>query len=175
MLIIDYVILAVVAVSALVGVVRGFLREAISLVTWIVAVGVVHFYAGDLSGVFVNKVDSPVVRLMIAGVLLFIGVLLLGAALGYVASVLVKTTGLTGTDRVLGMLFGGIRGVILLALLLVLAVSLLPVADEAWWEESRFIPYIEQAVVWLRDLLPPELAGYLDYAPDPEPASDPGT
>lgn len=175
MLIIDYVILAVVAVSALIGVIRGFLREAISLATWIVAVWVVHVYAGDIAGFFASKVESPVVRLMIAGVLLFIVVLLLGAALGYLASVLVKSTGLSGTDRTLGMVFGAIRGVILLALLLVLAVGLLPVTEESWWGESRFIPYIEQVVVWLRDLLPPELGEYLDYTPDPEPVADPGT
>lgn len=175
MLIIDYAILAVVAVSALVGVVRGFFREAISLATWLVAVVVVHLYAGQVAGLFASKVESPVVRLMIAGVLLFIIVLLLGAALGYLASVLVRTTGLSGTDRTLGMLFGVARGVILLALLLVLAVGLLPVTEESWWGESRFIPYIEQVVVWLRDLLPPELAEFLDYAPDTEPASDPGT
>lgn len=175
MLIIDYVILAVVAVSALIGLIRGFLREAISLATWIVAVWVVHVYAGDVAGYFASKVESPVVRLMIAGAILFIVVLLLGAALGYLASVLVKSTGLSGTDRLLGMVFGALRGVILLALLLVVAVALLPVTEESWWSGSQFIPYIEQAVVWLRDLLPPEVAEYLEYAPAPEPATAPGT
>ncbi len=177
MLIIDYVIVAVVLISAIVGLVRGFLREAISLGTWIVAIWVVYIYAGDAAEFLTSKVDSPVVRLLIAGAALFIAVLLLGALLGYVATVMVRTTGLSGTDRTLGMVFGGVRGVILLALLLVLSVGLLPVEEESWWRESLLIPYVEQAVGWLRDILPPELGEYLDYAPEaaPDPAEDPAT
>ncbi len=164
--VIDLIIIAVVLVSAIVGLVRGFFREAISLGTWIVAIWVVYVYAGDVAVILSDKVESPVVRLLIAGAALFIAVLLLGAVLGYVASVMVRSTGLSGTDRTLGMVFGGVRGVILLALLLVLAVGLLPVEQEGWWGESRLIPYVEKVVVWLRDLLPPELAEYLDYNPE---------
>ncbi len=166
--VIDYVIVAVVLISAVIGLVRGFLREAISLGTWVVAIWVVYVFAGDVAELFSSRVESPVVRLLIAGAALFIVVLLLGALLGYIASVMVRTTGLSGTDRTLGMVFGGIRGIILLALLLVAAVSLLPVAEEGWWNESLLIPHIEQVVIWLRDLLPPELGEYLDYAPAPD-------
>lgn len=165
--VIDYVIIAVVLVSGIIGLVRGLIREAISLGTWVVAIWVVYMFAGDVAEMFSTRVESPVVRVLIAGAALFIAVLLLGALLGYIATVMVRTTGLSGTDRTLGMVFGGLRGIILLALLLVAAVSLLPVAEEAWWNESTLIPYVEQVVVWLRDLLPPELAEYLDYDPSP--------
>lgn len=189
MLIIDYIIIAVVLISAIVGIVRGFFREAISVATWLVAIAVVYVYAGSAAELLSSKVESPVVRLLVAGAALFIAVLLLGALISYVVSLLVQSTGLSGTDRVLGMVFGGIRGVILLALLLVLAVGLLPVEQESWWSESRLIPYVERAVVLLRDILPPELGEYLNYdpgsadmpadlpaeVPTEVPATDPGT
>lgn len=175
--VVDYVIIGVVLASALVGVVRGFFREAISITTWLVAIWVVYVFASPLAELFGDKVESPVVRLLIAGAALFIAVLLAGALVGYVMSMLVRSTGLSGTDRVLGMIFGSVRGVIILALLLVLAVGLLPVKQESWWSESRLIPYVEKAVLLLRDVLPPELGEYLDYQPAAadEPAAEPAT
>lgn len=168
MLIVDYIIIGVVLVSALVGIVRGFFREAVSIATWLVAIWVVYAYAGSAAEMLVSKVESPVVRLLVAGAALFIAVLLLGALLGYLVALMVQSTGLSGTDRVLGMVFGGVRGIILLALLLVLAVGLLPVEEEAWWGDSQLIPYVERVVAMLRDVLPPELGEYLDYEPEPE-------
>jgi len=177
MLIIDYIIIAVVLISAIVGIVRGFFREAISIATWLAAIWVVYVYAGNAAEMLSTKVESPVVRLLIAGAALFIAVLLLGALLGYLVSLLVQSTGLSGTDRLLGMVFGSVRGVIMLALLLVLAVGLLPVEQESWWSDSRLIPYVENVVVLLRDILPPELGEYLDYSPEPAetPAAEPST
>lgn len=176
MLIIDYLIIGVVLVSAVVGIVRGFFREAISIATWLVAIWVVYMFAGEAAELLSAKVESPVVRLLIASAALFIAVLMLGALLSYLVSILVESTGLSGTDRILGMVFGAARGVILLALLLVMAVGLLPVEDESWWRDSRLIPYVERSVTLLRDILPPELGEYLDIEPDPaeEAAADPG-
>lgn len=175
MLIIDYIIIAVVLISAVVGVIRGFFREAISVATWLVAIWVVYVYAASAAEMLSARVESPVVRLLIAGAALFVAVLLVGAMLGYLVSLLVKSTGLSGTDRLLGMVFGSVRGVIILALLLVLGVGLLPVEQESWWSDSRLIPYVERVVVLLRDILPPELGEYLNYSPGPAetPATDP--
>lgn len=166
MLIIDYIIIAVVLISAIVGLVRGFFREAISVATWLIAITVVYIYAGSAAEILSSKVESPVVRLLVAGAALFIAVLLLGALVSYLVSLLVQSTGLSGTDRVFGMVFGGVRGFILLALLLVLAVGLLPIEQESWWSDSRLIPYVERVVVLLHDILPPELGDYLKYDPE---------
>jgi membrane protein required for colicin V production len=70
---------------------------------------------------------------------------------------------MSGTDRFIGMIFGAARGVLLVAVLVLLA-GLTALPQESWWEESRMLPYFEELALWLRDLLPEDLAGYFRYA-----------
>ena len=169
MLLVDYIIIGVVIVSAIIGLFRGFLKEALSLATWIVAILVAKLFASSLAGVFADRIEAPIVRVVLAGGILFVGVLILGAVLNYIVSVLVDKTGLTGTDRTLGLVFGLARGVLINALVLVVAVGLLSKEQlESWRSQSTFVPYLEQVVVWMRGLLPAELAEHLQYEDVPD-------
>lgn len=105
---IDYVIIGIIGFSALVSLIRGFVREALSLVTWGCAFFVAsHFYT--YLAVYFTRFEDEIVRNGIAIGILFIATLIVGAIVNYVISSLVERTGLSGTDRVLGSVLGTAR------------------------------------------------------------------
>ncbi|MCC5857063.1 MAG: CvpA family protein [Ectothiorhodospiraceae bacterium] len=138
----DYAILAIVALSALISLVRGFVREVLSLLVWVLAFWVGIRFAQPLSEYLVDYIASPTLRLGAAFAGLFIATLLLGAIINYAAGQLVSRTGLTGTDRFIGVLFGVARGVIVVAVLM-LAAGLTALPREPWWQESLLAAQIQ--------------------------------
>lgn len=141
----DLVFLGIIAVSVVISLVRGFVREVISVLVWVGAVWVSLRYAQPLSGYLTDYLASPTLRLIVAFVVLFVLTLIVGAVISYFAGVLVGRTGLTGTDRALGMVFGGLRGALIVALL-VLGAGLTAIPQEHWWRDSllatRFTPWV---------------------------------
>ncbi|MGM0553622.1 MAG: CvpA family protein [Pseudomonadota bacterium] len=150
---IDLIIIALVVVSGLISLFRGFVREAFSLATWIIGVWLGIRHAGDLAAYLPDAIADATLRLGIGFALIFIAVLIVGGILGVLANRLVKGSGLTGTDRSLGVIFGLLRGVLLVAILVFLA-SLTLMPEEPWWDGSRLIPEFERLVDWLITQLP---------------------
>ena len=159
---VDYVIVGIVGLSAVISLVRGFVREAISLVTWIAAFWIALLFFRDLAVQLEPWIEVQSLRLGAAFAILLLLSLLLGGALGYLMGQLVDKTGLSGTDRLIGVLFGLARGAVLVAILVLLA-GLTPFPDDPWWQSSRLIPYFQQLAVWLQSLLPPDIAGKFSY------------
>ncbi len=151
MVTIDYIIFAVFFVSVLVGLFRGFFREALSLVTWALALWVAVEYASVLEPLLAS-VSSPALRLWASRVLVFLLVLIAGGLFNHFVHVLVSRTGLTGTDRVLGMVFGAARGGLLVGIM-VIVFQLLELDQESWWDQSRAIAWGEPVARWIEAFL----------------------
>ncbi len=135
---IDYAIIAVIAFSSLVSLIRGFVREALSLVTWGCAFFVASHYYTYLS-VWFTGFEDELVRNGIAIAVLFIATLIVGAIVNFVIGQLVEKTGLSGTDRVLGVCFGALRGVLIVAAILFFLDSFTGVSKSEDWSKSQLI------------------------------------
>jgi membrane protein required for colicin V production len=149
---VDWAIVAIVAISALISLSRGFVKEALSLVTWIIAGAVAWMFGGSLSEYLVGYIQTPSARIITGCAIMFVATLIVGAMINYLIGELVRVTGLSGTDRFLGMAFGAARGV----LLVVVAVGLLslgPVQQDEWWKQSQLVPKFLLVADWSKNLI----------------------
>lgn len=163
----DYAILGVLAISLLVGLLRGFIKEVFSLVVWAAAFVVAYRFADDVAGLMEASVTLPSARTAIGFIGLFIVVLVIGGLVNYLLGKLVESTGLSGTDRLLGGFFGIARGVaIVVAAILVTGFTPLPA--DPWWKESRLIRSFMPLVTWSTQFLPAAAFEYLDFEPETE-------
>lgn len=162
MLWIDILIIAIIAISAVISLVRGFVQEAFSLATWIAAFAVAWFFFRPLAGQLEHLINVPSIRLGVAYCIILLVVLVLGAIVNRLMKSLVESTGLSGTDRLIGIFFGIARGAVVVAILVLLA-GLSPFPDDVWWKESRLIPYFEEMAVWLKGFLPEDIAMHFSY------------
>lgn len=158
----DIAILVIVLLSAVISLVRGFVREAFSLAIWVLAFWVAWSFFRDLEVPLRSLIDSPTARLGIAFGVLMVATLIVGGLINYLVIQLVERTGMSGTDRLIGMVFGTARGVVLVAVLVLLA-GLTPLPAEDWWGESSLVGYFQELAYWLRELLPPEMADRFSY------------
>lgn len=160
---VDYLIIGILVLSALISLLRGFVREAFSLAVWMLAFWVSWSFFRALAWRFEPWVETPTVRLALAFAVLMVVTLTVGGLVNYLIVQLVQRTGLSGTDRLVGMVFGLARGVLLVTVLVLLA-GLTPMPQDPWWHESQLLPYFEELALWLRDLLPEDIAGRFQYA-----------
>ncbi len=158
----DYTILSIVGISALISLVRGFVREAFSLAAWIAAFWVAWAFFRNLAVRLEPWIEAPSVRLAVAFGILMLATLLVGAVVNYLMGQLVDKTGISGTDRLIGMLFGAARGVLLVGILVLLA-GLTAFPQDPWWKASVLIPHFQDLALWLRGLLPPDIAAWFSY------------
>lgn len=144
---IDFAILGLIGLSALISVVRGFVKEAMSLAVWIAAFFIASHFYQDLA-VYLGGIQDDMVRNASAIGILFVVTLIVGALVNYLLGQLVIKTGLSGTDRLLGLVFGALRGVLVVSALLFFADSFTAVSGEPWWQASLLIPHFEIYIQW---------------------------
>lgn len=164
----DYAVLGIIAISILVGVIRGFVKEAFSLAVWAAAFLVAFQYSGALALQLENHIELPSARTALAFSGLFLVVLLIGGLLTFLIGKLVEKTGLSGTDRLLGGVFGSIRGLFLVIALMLVA-GLTPVPQDPWWQSSRSIQSLLPLAEWSAQFLPDYILEYMDLTPEAEP------
>ncbi|MEH6551150.1 MAG: CvpA family protein [Pseudomonadales bacterium] len=148
----DWSIVGIVALSALISLSRGFVKEALSLVIWVGAIVVAFLFNDSLQTLLVSHIDVPSVRQVVAFSLLFIVTLILGGLINHLIGELVKMTGLSGTDRLLGMVFGVMRGIILVLALLIMVPAIIPIDQDPWYLQSRLIPELLKLEGWATDM-----------------------
>ena len=161
---VDIGLLAVLALSTLVGLWRGFVVEVMSLAVWIAAFWLAFAFGDDVAPLFDGIVQAAPARLFLGYASLFFGALLIGGLVTWLMGKVVKSTGLSGTDRLLGMGFGLTRGFVL-ASLFVLLLGFTPLPQAAEWRESRMLPGLQPGAEWLRTWLPTEVAQHVRFEP----------
>ena len=161
---IDWVIIAILGISTLISLKRGFVREAMSLVIWVGAFIIARTFHPSMQAVLAGTVETPAVRLVAAFAILFVSTLIVGALVSNALAKLVHATGLSATDRVLGTVFGLARGLIVDVVALAL-LRMTPVTEDTWWQRSVTVGELVKVEQWSRDLLGDDINAYL---PDPD-------
>ncbi len=140
----DWVIIGILLVSCLFGLIRGFVREALSLAIWIVAALSARIFVASVEPFLISIIDTPSLRTLTAFLLIFILVLLCGALIQYVMRALITASGLSFVDRALGVAFGVIRGCVIVMLLILLLLNFAQIKQDPWWNQSHLIPFFLQ-------------------------------
>ncbi|HDR1025206.1 CvpA family protein [Pasteurella multocida] len=144
---IDYIIIAIIAFSIIISLLRGFIREVMSVASWVVAFFVANHFYPYLAN-YLTQIESLYLRNGTAIAILFVVTLIVGGIVNHILGELVDKTGLTGTDRVLGACFGLIRGVLIVAALLFFMDTFTNFSQTVWWKESKLIPHFGFIVEW---------------------------
>ncbi|HEX4505267.1 MAG TPA: CvpA family protein [Alphaproteobacteria bacterium] len=167
---IDIIVIAVVALSALIAFLRGFVREVLTIGSWLAASLVTLYGFPLLQGKFEQWISNKMAADIVCGISLFLVTLIVFSILSHMVAGFVRGSALTAVDRSLGLLFGLVRGAILVSL----AYMLLLWADPNMLRDARTTPMMARGAEILRDLAPKELADDLPadlHLPAP-PADD---
>ena len=149
---IDYTIIGVIVLSALISIVRGFIKESLSLISWVLAFFIASRFYMYITR-YLTYFESDVVRIAVAIAILFIATLIVCSIITYIISQFVQKTGLSGTDRVLGVYLGIIRGILVVAAVLFFVDTFTPLSQTLEWEQSLLIPHFQIIIRWFFDLI----------------------
>ncbi|CEK10871.1 CvpA family protein [Legionella hackeliae] len=150
---VDLLIIAVIGLSVLTGLIRGFVKELIALAVWVLAIWMAFNYSQELDPWLQKYIQDKTARTVTAFIAILIATLIVGGIVNALLSFILKRSGLSGTDRILGMGFGFVRGVFIVALImLVIRMTSLPYQEYAG--NSMLYAKFEPVVNWLYDLMP---------------------
>ena len=158
----DIIILVIIALPALVGLLYGFLNIAFSLLAWTLAIVLSAKFTPVFSPLLENFIQQPLLRMVLAFVGLFVISLVILTGIGFLIVKLLGRTGLTATDRILGLFFGmGLGAVIVQVMVFMAGFTALP--GEDWWNRSLIMQPFERVSVWAERYLPDSIARYHSY------------
>lgn len=144
----DWFIVVVLTLSALLSLWRGFSREALSLAGWVLAFLAANLLAGSLSVQLGSLIANATGRYMVAWTCVFVLTLLLAGLFAKLFARLVRASGLGLLDRLLGTVFGALRGLVVVMVLLFLLRELVPPSEQAWLRQSQLVPKIDPLLDW---------------------------
>lgn len=146
----DWVILAILVVSSLISLKRGFVKEALSLANWFIAFFIAMSFHSTLASLLEAYVATPSLREMLAFASLFALTLIVGAMVNNLLVEVVRLTGLGGTDKTFGMIFGLLRGFIIIMAALILLPGIVSFDQDGWWQQSMLIPELLKFEGWCK-------------------------
>ena len=162
MVVADLIVLGIIFISVIISLMRGFVKEALSLTGWLASLWIAMTFSSGMAELFGTSIKDPTLRLLAAFVCLFVLSLLVGAIINFFATQFIQRVGLTGIDRTIGGVFGLLRGVLLVTIIVML-LGLTTLPKEKWWDESFLMFRFEVIATWLKDLLPADIARYFKY------------
>lgn len=167
---IDYVIIAVIGLSILTGLFRGFVKELIALCVWILAIWLAFTYSQTAAPWLQSYIQDKTARTAVAFVAILLATLIVGGLINALLSFILHRSGLSGTDRILGMAFGFVRGVFIVALVM-LVVKMTSVPDKDYRSQSYLYAKFDPLVNWLYGFTPEFIKkmNVLDKSDKPEP------
>jgi len=162
MTVFDYVVLVIMGLSVLLSILRGFVREALALVSWLVAFFVAKLYTLELAPLLPQSIPSQSLRLLAAFLILFLATLLICSLLAIALSQVFKRAGLGWMDRGLGALFGLARGIVIVGVLVLLG-GLTTLPKDVRWRNAMFSAPLEAMVISLLPWFPTDIAKHVKY------------
>ena len=160
--IIDIIIAIALVASIIVGFVRGFVKESISIAALVIAIWASLYFGPAVGEVSQSWLSSVEAQVWFGRILVFAIVLSIGGLLGWGISKLVRLSVLSGLDRMMGSLFGMLRGIIVVALLVIFG-QYSGFDNDDWWLDSRLLPHFEVVADWIKVMAP---VGYELIVPD---------
>lgn len=158
----DYAVLAILGLSVLLSMMRGFVRETLALASWLVAFFVAKIYTLELAPLLPQAIPSESLRLLAAFLILFLATLLVCSLLAIAFSQIFKQVGLGWLDRFLGAIFGLARGIVIVGVLVLLA-GLTSLPKDTQWRNAMFSAPLEAMVVSLLPWFPSDIAKHIKY------------
>ena len=135
---------------------RGFIREILSLISWVLAFWIAIKFSPGLAESFVEYVAIPEIRFIAAFLLIFLAIMIGGIFISRLIVTLLKVGGLRAFDRLIGAGFGIARGIVIVTVLVLLG-GQSPLTAEPAWQQSRMVPYLQRVATWASDRIPMEM------------------
>lgn len=155
MIVADYILIGVLLISTLISIIRGFVREALSMLGLILSGFVAYFFSAGFADLFLTSIADTTIRGLVAAVILLILTLVVSGVINFFAGQLVKRTGLSGTDRFIGVIFGMLRGVVFISIGMLLAIQLVTIPKLnaiEWWKDSFMVQNFQALAIWIKDV-----------------------
>ena len=156
----DLFIVGVIGVSALISLFRGFTSEFLSLLTWLLAILLPFYYTEQFSAFLPDTIESPSARWFISAGVLFIGAMIFCGAISFLIRKLIGSSGAGLIDRLFGSGLGAVRGLLILAVVALLATSNPSIPREKWWNESKLLPVVLIVSKIMHGQLPDSIADW---------------
>jgi membrane protein required for colicin V production len=162
MTVVDVVLIVVIFLSALFSLMRGFVKEFISLATWVIAIWLAATFAPKLASSLPAGIESEAVRQAVGFGVLFVLTLMVGALVNMLIGQIVQKTGLSTADRVFGVVFGVLRGGLIIIVFVIIG-GMTPLPDYEWWQSSVLLQWFESTAMVLQQYIPEDIG--LSYQP----------
>lgn len=162
MTIFDYLVLFILICSLIISVMRGLVKEVFSLAGWLVALVVANALVENMAAMLPGVIPGVPLRLIVAFIILFIGVRLLVGLLSMTVASMIKASGLSALDRSLGALFGLLRGIIIVSVVVLLC-GLTSIPQQPFWRDATFSPLAVALVQGIKPLLPDNFARRVQF------------
>ena len=163
MTVFDYVVIGIVGLSLLFGLFRGVVGELIALLAWGLGLFAALEFGSRVGHMVFGGISDSSMRTLAGCVLVFVGVLVLMALVRLAVRSMVKALGLSVSDRLLGMVFGLVRGVLVTMLLVGLG-GMTSAPKQQWWQDATLAPPLQTAVLAVKQWLPDDLAKRIRFS-----------